>query len=101
MTCTLAELPTIFAIRANPASACSFHFFVILVCLPVYSTFLLSPRAAICRRRSAYTTLVRTWNLHVFPILRDCSPRHLNPLPLQLGRQLIVRQRLPRIFFLN
>src|SRR5580698_947605 len=41
ITCTLPDLPTIFAIRASPASVCSFNFFVTVVCLPVYSTSIL------------------------------------------------------------
>src|SRR5580704_9518231 len=101
MTCTLPELPTIFAMRANPASACSFNFFVMVVCLPVYSTSICSPRPCNDRRRLAYTTLVRTWNLHVFPILRHRSSGYLDSLPLELGCQLIVRQRLPFVLFLN
>src|SRR5258708_8568314 len=91
ITCTLPELPTIFTIRASPASACSFSFFVMVVCLPVYSTSIRSPRPCALtrsqdlRRRLAYTTLVRTWNLHIFPILRNGSSAYLDSLPFALG----------------
>src|SRR5207248_2647652 len=57
ITCTLPELPTIFAIRANPASVCSFSFLVMVVCLPVYSTSIRSPRSCDLARCSQTTSV--------------------------------------------
>src|ERR1051326_3552820 len=45
--------------------------------------------------------LMRTWYLHVFPIFRHRTTRHLDSLRLQDARDLVVSQWMCRIFLFN
>ncbi len=45
--------------------------------------------------------LMRTRNLHILPVLSHRPPSHIDPLRLQLRRQMIVRQWLAGIFIFN
>src|SRR5271169_2393852 len=48
-----------------------------------------------------HAALVRARNTHVFPVLGDSAASHVDAAIIQLLRNLLVRQRLGGVFFIN
>src|SRR5665213_4304964 len=101
MMCAVADRSTTFAMRASPASVCSFNLAEMVVCRPVYSTFMRFTSSTGCVMPSSHPALVGAGNVHVLTVFRDRAARYLDALTLQLGRQIFVCPWLARVFVFN